>query len=101
MSEAPPKIPDWQVWLFTRLPPCEEITAMASQSFDAPLGLRRRFQFHVHLAICFACRRYFRQQKRLRQALRGMPQDAELPEATRQRLQKRLDAAMKELNRLQ
>lgn len=58
------------MWLAYRLPPCREITALASRSLDDPLTPRQWLQLKLHLLICSACARYAKQLEFLGQALK-------------------------------
>jgi predicted anti-sigma-YlaC factor YlaD len=49
---------------------CKEASHLISQELDGPLPLHRRWLLRVHLLWCEACRRYDRQARFLRDAMR-------------------------------
>jgi predicted anti-sigma-YlaC factor YlaD len=49
---------------------CKEASHLISQELDGPLPLHRRWLLRVHLLWCEACRRYNRQARFLREAMR-------------------------------
>jgi anti-sigma factor RsiW len=50
--------------------PCRDMTALLSRSMDRDLPFSERFAYKVHLLYCTACRRYIRQLRLIRDALR-------------------------------
>jgi len=48
-------------WLAGKLPPCEDITRLASESRERPLTLREHVQARLHFLICVWCSRYWSQ----------------------------------------
>jgi anti-sigma factor RsiW len=50
--------------------PCQDMTALMSKAMDADLPFRERFAYKLHLLYCTACRRYRKQLRGLRTALR-------------------------------
>lgn len=56
---------------------CREAVRLASEALDHPLGLRRRMELRVHLAMCSACRAYRRQIGLLDRLVRGRRPDAD------------------------
>ena len=53
-----------------RLITCKEASRLISQELDHPLPWHRRLVLRVHLLWCEACRRYNRQARFLREAMR-------------------------------
>ena len=53
-------------WLAHRLPPCKEITRMASDAMEHKLPLPQRIKMHLHFLTCRFCLRYFKQLQTLR-----------------------------------
>jgi predicted anti-sigma-YlaC factor YlaD len=49
---------------------CKEASRLISQELDHPLPWHRRLVLRVHLLWCDACRRYNRQARFLREAMR-------------------------------
>lgn len=45
---------------------CEEITRLASEGMDRPLGLRERAGMKLHMMMCDGCSNFARQMKTLR-----------------------------------
>lgn len=52
--------------------PCEGLTQLASESLDRDLGRLERVALRSHLIYCAPCRRYVRQIRILRLALRHL-----------------------------
>jgi len=81
------------------MPTCEEATYLASTRLDDGASLAQRMRLTAHLAICAWCRRYVRQIKLLRRAMRrlaetaGRGRVATLPEETRQKMKAALHGA--------
>src|SRR5687768_5175177 len=61
--------------LRTLSPNCREASRLQSAALDQPLSLRRRFGLRLHLLICKWCRRYGKQIRFLREAVRERPDD--------------------------
>lgn len=62
---------------------CEELTRLASEGMDRPLGLRERVAMKFHLLRCDGCSHFTRQMKALRgisRAYVSMIDDAPDPE---------------------
>ncbi len=57
------------IWHLLNLP-CREMTRLASESLDRDLGRLERMALRSHLLYCIGCRRYLRQVRLLRRALR-------------------------------
>jgi hypothetical protein len=64
-------------WLAGKLPPCEDITRMASVSLERPLTVRERLQKRLHLLICVWCSRYWSQVRTIRDVARAHAHDVE------------------------
>ena len=52
------------------VPNCREASRLQSEALDHPLSLPKRFGLRLHLLVCKWCRRYGKQIRFLRQALR-------------------------------
>lgn len=87
------------LWLAHRLPPCEDIARILSESQDRPLSLRERITTRLHLGICVWCRRYAEQLAFLHEAIHrhadqltdGLPSpEASLSAEARERIQQAL-----------
>ena len=84
-------------------PSCRAATQLISLAADRPLLARERFSLKLHLAFCLWCRRYNRQAHLLGQAVAGLanqindqtePAQQRLSAQMRQKMQRRLDAAL-------
>jgi predicted anti-sigma-YlaC factor YlaD len=76
--------------------PCSEVARLASESLDRDLPLPSRIALRSHLIYCSACRRYLRQARRMREAMRslagGDPEEGTgLPAEVRERIKRALD----------
>ncbi|HZT57748.1 MAG TPA: hypothetical protein VFA21_03895 [Pyrinomonadaceae bacterium] len=59
-------------WLLLhRLPACEEMVSLMSQSMERPLGLRERVLLKLHLWVCVWCVWYLEQLRLMRETLRA------------------------------
>ena len=65
-------------WLLRRLPPCEQIVAVISQSLERPLSLRERVLRRLHLWVCIWCVWYQEQLQIMRKTLRTAPKTSEI-----------------------
>ena len=79
--------------------PCEGMARLASESLDRDLGRLERVALRSHLAYCAACRRYLRQLKLIRAALKRLGEHLEtddllpgpgLPDDARERIKRSL-----------
>ena len=52
--------------------PCSEVARLASESLDRDLPLSSRIALGSHLIYCSACRRYLKQSRRMREAMRSL-----------------------------
>lgn len=68
----------------TVLPTCREVTRLQSDALDQNLPFSKRAGLRLHLLVCSWCRRYAKQIRFLREALRNHP--GELHEASSQGL---------------
>jgi hypothetical protein len=59
------------VWRILNLP-CREMARLASESLDRDLDGLERSALRLHLLYCLACRRYSKQLRFLRAALRNL-----------------------------
>lgn len=64
-------------WLLRRLPPCDQLTPVMSDSLDRDLPLHGRLILNLHLFVCMRCTRYLKQLKLMRAAIRA--KSAKLP----------------------
>jgi hypothetical protein len=64
----PRLVPLWR-WLNL---PCREYARLSSEALDRPLSRSERFALTIHLVSCLACRRYARQVRFVRDALRTL-----------------------------
>lgn len=76
---------------------CKDASRLVSEGLERPLGLRERWALRLHLWICDNCRRFERQMRLLRQALRHLArrmetqsQSPDLSPAARERIRKAL-----------
>ena len=60
-------------WLAHRLPHCEQLVPVISESMDRRLGLRQWLILKLHLFICTECVRYLRQLRLIRDVVRSKP----------------------------
>ena len=74
---------------------CKDASRLVSEGLERRLGLRERWALRLHLWICDNCRRFERQIRLLRRALRRLAsgvetetQIPELPSAARERIRK-------------
>lgn len=58
-------------WLGRRLPTCEEVLPVLSESLERKLTLRERVTLKLHFLICVYCVRYLKQLRLLRSAIRA------------------------------
>ena len=72
--------------------PCRDMARLASESLDRDLNRLERLAMRSHQVYCVGCRRYQRQIRLLRDAMRGLAQQIEtdagpaLPEDVRARI---------------
>jgi hypothetical protein len=59
-------------WRLLNLP-CKGMSHLAAESLDRDLDRMERLALRLHLLYCIACRRYNRQIRLLRKALRQFP----------------------------
>ncbi len=87
-----------EIWRLLNLP-CDGMTRLASESLDRDLNLLERLALRSHVLYCSACRRYLRQIRLLRDAMRhlltqvesGEPfPDTTLPDDARERIKQAL-----------
>jgi hypothetical protein len=64
-------------WLGRRLPTCEEVLPVLSQSLERKLTLRERVTLRLHFLICVYCIRYLKQLRLMRNAVRARSQQIE------------------------
>ncbi|HYG80574.1 MAG TPA: hypothetical protein VD861_09315 [Pyrinomonadaceae bacterium] len=58
-------------WLGRRLPTCEQVLPVLSESLERKLTLRERLTLRLHFLICVYCVRYLKQLRLIRHALRA------------------------------
>ena len=74
---------------------CKDASRLVSEGLERPLGFRERWALRLHLWLCDNCRRFERQLRLLRRALRKLARGAEtatqgpeLPSEARERIRK-------------
>lgn len=83
-------------WIARIAAPCPEISRLASESCDRPLGWRERWRMRWHFIICDWCRRYARQVRHLHEAAPRLATEApqlqrrRLPVEAKERMKRRL-----------
>lgn len=86
------------IWVWQHTPNCVEMSRLASQSLDRPLGFKLRVRMRLHHLICVWCQRYQRQLEFIRQAAArsqheaGTPSGRSLSPEARRRIVERLRA---------
>ncbi len=60
-------------FLARQFPPCKEVTRLVSESLDRDLSVPERLTLRVHVLMCVLCRRFARQVRFVRDALRRHP----------------------------
>ncbi|WP_404360755.1 zf-HC2 domain-containing protein [Methylotuvimicrobium sp. KM1] len=73
---------------------CKEASVLATKAMDGKLTFRERVGLRLHIAMCGLCRRYVRDTKRLREAIRNagpfvsamMPESVKLSERSCERI---------------
>lgn len=68
-------------WLAGKLPSCEAITIMVSESHERSLTRRERIRKWLHFTICEWCARYEKQLALIRSAARDAAGEAETSSA--------------------
>jgi hypothetical protein len=58
-------------WLGRRLPTCEEVLPVLSQSLERKLTVRERVTLRLHFLICVYCNRYLKQLRLMRASIRA------------------------------
>jgi len=61
---------------------CIEVTELASQEMERPLGLGEQVSLRAHLLMCTGCSNYRRQLKTLRQAMQSYAAGGAVPSDT-------------------
>lgn len=90
-------------WLLRRLPPCDQLTPVMSDSLDRALPLQGRLVLKLHLFVCMRCTRYLKQLKLMRAAIRARSAklfadesaQTSLSDEARERIKRALDAQKK------
>ncbi len=73
---------------------CKEASVLATKAMDGKLTFRERSGLRLHIMMCGLCRRYVRDMKRLREAIRNagpivspmMPESFRLSAKSRERI---------------
>jgi hypothetical protein len=68
-------------WLGRRLPACDELTLLMSESLERKLSVREQVRLRLHFLICGCCKWYLRQLRTMRDAARERAEET-LPDAT-------------------
>lgn len=72
-------------WVAGRLPSCEAVTRIASDSMERPLTARERVRKRLHFMFCVWCERYERQLRAVRSLAReGLPDEPSAPKLSDQ-----------------
>lgn len=87
-------------WLLRRLPPCDRLVPVMSDSLDRDLPLHGRLILRLHLFVCMRCTRYLKQLKLMRAAIRAKsakllveePAGTSLSTEARERIKRALDS---------
>ncbi len=58
-------------WLLRRLPPCDQLLPVMSDSLDHELPFHGRLILKLHLFVCLRCSRYLNQLKLMRAVIRA------------------------------
>lgn len=76
---------------------CKDASHLISENQERPLGFRERWSVRLHLWMCLSCRRFERQMRFIRQALRMLGKRVEdetdsngFPPEARERIRKAL-----------
>lgn len=56
---------------------CQQATCLTCEALDRKLRWRERLELWLHLAICYGCRRFMRQQQQLHQAFQVLREHPE------------------------
>ena len=87
----------WIMWLAGKLPSCNSITEIVSESMERRLTIAERLRVRLHFMICVWCARYQSQLLALRESLRlrasQIEKDESLPSLSpeaRERIRKSL-----------
>lgn len=76
-------------------PTCREATRLQSEALDQPLSFPRRLGLALHLMLCKWCRRYGRQIRFLRAAVRSHPDELnQVPDGLSAEARERLKRAL-------
>jgi putative zinc finger protein len=59
------------LWRWLNLP-CREFARLSSEALDRPLSRSERYALKIHLVSCLGCRRFARQVRFVRDALRTL-----------------------------
>jgi hypothetical protein len=87
-------------FLLRRLPPCDQLTPVMSDSLDRALPLHGWLILKMHLFVCMRCTRYLKQLKLMRATIRAKsskllaeePAANTLSAAARERIKRALDS---------
>jgi len=87
-------------FLLRRLPPCDQLTPVMSDSLDRTLPFHGRLILKLHLSVCMRCARYLKQLKLMRAMLRARsakllaeePVTSALSTEARERIKRALDS---------
>lgn len=87
-------------FLLRRLPACDQLTPVMSDSLDRALPLHGRLILKLHLFVCMRCTRYLKQLKLMRATIRARslkllseePASNALSAEARERIKRALDS---------
>jgi predicted anti-sigma-YlaC factor YlaD len=92
----------WQLSLILarRLPACDVMTRLFSESLDRPVTAREKITMRLHLFTCEACRRYVAQIERMSELIKPQSEEINLSDPSvklskeaRDRIKAALEAA--------
>jgi hypothetical protein len=74
----------WQVILFLarRLPPCQVLLPLFSESRERPLTIREKVLMKLHFFTCEACRLYVKQIERMSEIVKSKEEEQIATEST-------------------
>ena len=69
---------------------CAETSELISLSRDNKVGLWRKMQIRMHLSMCDACTRFERFVHKTGDVLKSSPAKAEMPDALRKKIKRKM-----------
>lgn len=92
-----------KLFIFGLMPPCKEITLLASKAIDTKISLRERLHIRLHILLCKGCHRFYQQIHFLHTIIHhqhapghehSSPFSATLSEASKQRLKDAISSSL-------